>query len=434
MKTIFLITLFNTPVVDVLSDQVTCDSLVLPILSLGSYYTNSNGSGISLSGGDNVYTSQILYIYENNGGCYDESTFNIIINQTPTIAVSQNLITLDAVAIANYQWLDCNSSYQVLIGQNSQTFVAETTGSFAVELESNGCIDTSDCIVISNQDFYDMPGYLGLYGEVFAYPVSVYDTCDANAISFGYGGVPPYSFNWVSQADLDFLSSCDSLCIGYYSLEITDNIGDSIFVDYVVTDTSNYSIWIDVAGIYGDTTYTTSQNCLIDMQLSVDSIQITNMYYISSSWVGMDLYFLELTYFQNGVGYLHQDSILTNGSGPLLIYFSVYCPFKSVTDIKSILFEVDFPEILSTNEKQHKNFFNLYPNPNNGNFALQFDKIVTSGELEIYNLMGQRIYYMTLSNTDQINISNEIWNCMSGNYMIRVTTDHNVSTQILIVN
>ncbi len=51
---------------------------------------------------------------------------------------------------ATYQWLDCNNSYAVIPGATAQNFMAPANGSYAVQLNFAGCLDTSACVVINN--------------------------------------------------------------------------------------------------------------------------------------------------------------------------------------------------------------------------------------------------------------------------------------------
>jgi hypothetical protein len=53
---------------------------------------------------------------------------------------------------AAYQWLNCNSSYTEVLNEDSQSFTAKNSGSYAAKISLNGCIDTTDChsIIITN--------------------------------------------------------------------------------------------------------------------------------------------------------------------------------------------------------------------------------------------------------------------------------------------
>ena len=66
----------GTPDVDVLND-FTGASYMLPPLTNGTYYTESNASGQQLLPGDIITTSQTIYIF-NSTQCYiNESSFNV---------------------------------------------------------------------------------------------------------------------------------------------------------------------------------------------------------------------------------------------------------------------------------------------------------------------------------------------------------------------
>jgi hypothetical protein len=49
---------------------------------------------------------------------------------------------------SNYQWLDCNNNYASIPGATMQSFTPPISGSYAVEISENGCIDTSRCISV----------------------------------------------------------------------------------------------------------------------------------------------------------------------------------------------------------------------------------------------------------------------------------------------
>ena len=73
--------------VDSLNDVTANESYVLPILLNGNYFTGPDGSGTNLNPGDTIFTSQKIYIYNENicnPTCNKESSFDVIISQTIT--------------------------------------------------------------------------------------------------------------------------------------------------------------------------------------------------------------------------------------------------------------------------------------------------------------------------------------------------------------
>jgi hypothetical protein len=55
---------------------------------------------------------------------------------------------------ANYQWIDCNS-LQIIQNENNRIFYPKNIGEFAVEITFEGCIDTSNCYLISTINSID---------------------------------------------------------------------------------------------------------------------------------------------------------------------------------------------------------------------------------------------------------------------------------------
>lgn len=90
-------------------------------------------------------------------GCPTTFQLDLTIGEINTTVFS-NLNSLQAEqAGASYQWLDCDNNYSIINGETSQNFSTPNSGSFAVEIELDGCVDTSDCYVI---DLADLPELL----------------------------------------------------------------------------------------------------------------------------------------------------------------------------------------------------------------------------------------------------------------------------------
>ncbi|WP_378178487.1 BspA family leucine-rich repeat surface protein [Aquimarina sp. SS2-1] len=82
----FVVTIENLEV-DELEDVVACNTYILPALDNGNYFSSPNGTGISFFPGDQITTSQTIYIYNNTINCSIESSFEINIS-TGTCDVS----------------------------------------------------------------------------------------------------------------------------------------------------------------------------------------------------------------------------------------------------------------------------------------------------------------------------------------------------------
>jgi hypothetical protein len=96
---------------------------------------------------DSTYTHSGIYIDTNKNvlGCDSIHTVDItIININDSVSRNDRVLTaFDSTA--SYQWIDCNSSLTVLFGDTLREYTVNRDGSFAVQLNKNGCKDTSKC-------------------------------------------------------------------------------------------------------------------------------------------------------------------------------------------------------------------------------------------------------------------------------------------------
>ncbi|MFY7936917.1 MAG: choice-of-anchor L domain-containing protein, partial [Flavobacterium sp.] len=85
----FTVTINQTPNVPELEDVFLCASdggYILPILTVGNYFTAPNGGGVQLNAGDLITSSQVIYIYAQTGttpNCTDQSSFEVTISSVP---------------------------------------------------------------------------------------------------------------------------------------------------------------------------------------------------------------------------------------------------------------------------------------------------------------------------------------------------------------
>ena len=334
-----------------------------------------------------------------------------IITTSITVTSFDNSATLSGVTITatemnadNYVWLDCANNVPFAY-ISFPTLEMPFPGSYSIQITKNGCIDTSNCITITNQDFYDLPNYTPLSVEVFAFPVSALDTCDGFALGFVNGGFPPYNFDWFSQANNENTDELDSLCEGFHTLKVYDNIGDSTFVDYFVTDSSNWYDWYEENATFVDTIYLQTENCVIDMNLPLDSSYISNFYYLYSGiGVNEEYYYMEISYFQTGMQYTFGDTVLMELNGVYLIDFSITCPTKSTARIKTILTTLDYPTILAIN-KNNQNQFKIYPNPTLNTITIDLGKTNSNSNILITDFSGKIIYNESSVNAKAIKVN-----------------------------
>jgi hypothetical protein len=141
--------------VDTITSGTGCDSILNIALTInqsttGSLTTTACNKYVSPSG-NNTWTTSGTYsdILTNAKGCDSVLTINLTISVVDT-QVFQNGIVLSAWATgATYQWLDCANGYAPVSGATGQTFTPTANGSYAVQLNKNGCIDTSACYTVT---------------------------------------------------------------------------------------------------------------------------------------------------------------------------------------------------------------------------------------------------------------------------------------------
>jgi len=118
----------------------------------------------------NTYTSSTnspTYVLPNIAGCDSIVTLDLTINNVNTNAIN---LTLDNVLMAeaieaDFQWLDCTNNFAPLIGETGQTFTPTSSGTYAVQITQNGCIDTSMCldVIITSIDEMNLNSSVKIY-------------------------------------------------------------------------------------------------------------------------------------------------------------------------------------------------------------------------------------------------------------------------------
>ena len=77
-------------------------------------------------------------------GCVDTSScYLVCLVDTTVIQLGDTLIA--QAYPATYQWLNCNANYAPIPGATNPVFIPDSTGSYAVQITQNGCVDTSSC-------------------------------------------------------------------------------------------------------------------------------------------------------------------------------------------------------------------------------------------------------------------------------------------------
>lgn len=89
----------------------------------------------------------------NSTGCDSVITIQLTINKVDTSVVNAYPLLIANATGASYQWLNCNSNFAPVQNATSQSFTLTESGSYAVQVEQNGCFNTSECISVKECEF-----------------------------------------------------------------------------------------------------------------------------------------------------------------------------------------------------------------------------------------------------------------------------------------
>ena len=128
-----------------------CDSIVNLTLIVNPTYTNVTDTeiciGDSILFNGNYYSTTGTYsaVFTNILGCDSSYTLNLATTTLNTEILPTDTILIAAQDDAIYQWVDCYHEHNPISGATSQDFQPEEFGYYAVIINVNGCIDTSEC-------------------------------------------------------------------------------------------------------------------------------------------------------------------------------------------------------------------------------------------------------------------------------------------------
>jgi hypothetical protein len=212
--------------------QAFCDSATIAdlVTSSGSsikwYDSATNGNLLTnttlLTHATSYYATQTIDECES----VSRLQVTVIINSTPSNTVTQTDITLTADAInASYQWLDCDNGNVAINGETKQSFTPIASGSYAAEITSDGCSNTSNCITVivlslSNKERKNI--------TVHPNPMEDVIHITSNEAIQGYVIITTEGKQVLGQRELKSASvtvDVHELPAGFYVIEVTNSLG-----------------------------------------------------------------------------------------------------------------------------------------------------------------------------------------------------------------
>lgn len=112
-------------------------------------YSNNNQNA-TINNASAANSGQYTFTTIDSDGC--EGTLNLAVE---VIEINPNIIQegLNLTALqqgAQYQWLNCTDAFSTITNAQGQNLLNPGSGSFAVEITLQGCVDTSDCQIITD--------------------------------------------------------------------------------------------------------------------------------------------------------------------------------------------------------------------------------------------------------------------------------------------
>lgn len=195
-----------------------------------------------------------------------------------------------------------------------------------------------------------------LTANVIISPTSSTGVCDGQSEVLVTGGVPPYTYAHANGSTTVITSG---LCEGVYGVTVTDSVGASVYIPYMVAaDTNTLYIYQDtISNAYNTPPIGAIENCNINY-FDIDSVSVSSVtpFAVDSVIVVWNVYsggMLEVIPVNYFIGY---------GQGYYNFILDVYCPTKSSGKFLKVTAKVNVSSLL--NLQQEASFWlSVYPNP-----------------------------------------------------------------------
>jgi len=176
----YQITISPLPLVDIPPNRLECQSYILPPLTNGNYYTETNGGGLSLNAGDVISNTQTIYIYAVGGGCTNQHVFQIEIRSLPPVDSFTDVFTCATFTLPT---LTNGVYYTATAGVNGSGSLIPMGAVIAVKQRIYIYNEWGDFKTCSNETFFTVDAR-GIEVGTFA-DVNVCDSYQLPALTIG---------------------------------------------------------------------------------------------------------------------------------------------------------------------------------------------------------------------------------------------------------
>ena len=143
----------TSPIINNPGAITVCSEFTLPTISghnlsgNQAYYDDSQANNGNLITGK-ITSSTIVWIYDYNGSCSDEESFEITVREIDnTTSSTENSISSNHNG-GSYQWVNCDDSFSIIPDEIEQFYTPLTDGYYAVIINDGICVDTSECVSV----------------------------------------------------------------------------------------------------------------------------------------------------------------------------------------------------------------------------------------------------------------------------------------------
>ncbi|MDB4324684.1 hypothetical protein N9963_04715, partial [Crocinitomicaceae bacterium] len=159
----FLLQIYETPTINPITDIIACDSVQLSTITgtlTGNegYYSASGGTGTTYLVGDWITGSMTMFAYDSTTStptCFDEESFTITINITPTLSVQDTTTcSPNTVSLIDFTYWSTDVGVISYFESDGTTPLLDPTavgaGTYILSANNLGCITTAPVVVTVN--------------------------------------------------------------------------------------------------------------------------------------------------------------------------------------------------------------------------------------------------------------------------------------------